>query len=175
MEKSTKIKWLWGIGIFIILAAIGAMQENKKSGDSKKSQRTERIAEQKQETKAERQAREQEAEEEEEEMGNSLIGTYEVTDKIGQTLVITLKDDETATVTFEGETYYCTWVDYSSIQGGIQIAYDSSDKIRPCLVFEGGSDSFVRSGSLKDGWYYASYERAQANNPQWRLPVKKIK
>ena len=62
MEKSTKKKWLWGIGIIVVLAAIGSMQEKKESSDSATPQQTERIAEQPQETEAERQAREQKAE-----------------------------------------------------------------------------------------------------------------
>jgi flagellar biosynthesis GTPase FlhF len=67
MEKSTKKKWLWGIGIILVLAAIGSMQEKKDGSESKTPQQTERLAEQPQETEAERQEREQKAEAERQE------------------------------------------------------------------------------------------------------------
>ena len=73
MENSTKKKWLWGIGIFLVLAAIGSMQENKEeNSESATPQQTERVAEQPQEiawapeqpqeTEAERLAREKQEE-----------------------------------------------------------------------------------------------------------------
>lgn len=62
MEKSTKKKWLWGIGVVVVLAAIGSMQEKKEGSESKTPQQIERIVEQPQETEAERQEREKKEE-----------------------------------------------------------------------------------------------------------------
>lgn len=110
---------------------------------------------------------------------NSFLGTYEVTDKVGCTIRITLKEDETATVTgIKGNktTYYCSWRDFTETYGGIEVWYN--DDV-PYLVFEGGDNStknLVNAGGCitPDGWYYVTTEEAKAKNPKWRLKAKKI-
>ena len=100
---------------------------------------------------------------------NSILGTYEATDKIGNKLIVTLKSDKTATVKElggEGHTFYCTWRKWSSV--GIEI-HSPDEPIE--LVFEAG----VRSHFwiyIKDGWLY-SYNGVQTNNPTLRLKVTK--
>ena len=47
---------------------------------------------------------------------DGVVGIYEVTDKVGCTIQITLKEDETAVVKIikgggEGSTFYCSWSD----------------------------------------------------------------
>ena len=107
---------------------------------------------------------------------DSYLGTYEVTDKVGCTIHITLNKDKTATITgVRGEniTYYCTWEDYSSIGIGLEI-YFSDEK--PYLVYDGGGDTNeYTSICLKDGWLYSGSDKSKAKNPQWRLKAKKIK
>lgn len=100
---------------------------------------------------------------------NSILGTYEATDKIGNKLIVTLKSDKTATVKElggEGHTFYCTWRKWSSV--GIEI-HSPDEPIE--LVFEAG----VRSHFwiyIKDGWLY-SYNGVETNNPTLRLKVTK--
>ncbi|MCF2563808.1 hypothetical protein I6E12_06750 [Prevotella brevis] len=100
---------------------------------------------------------------------NSILGTYEATDKIGNKLIVTLKSDKTATVKElggEGHTFYCTWREWSSV--GIEI-HSPDEPIE--LVFEAG----VRSHFwiyIKDGWLY-SYNGVETNNPTLRLKVTK--
>lgn len=192
MEKSTKKKWLWGIGIIVVLAAIGSMQEKKGSSESATPQQTERIAEQPQETKADRQQREKKekmvepkkeevVESKKEEVieskkEDSFLGTYEITDKVGCTIRLTLNEDETATITgVRGEdiTFYCKWYDYRKSGAGILIM---SSEGKPNLVFDGGTyEGYYHDMALKDGWFYSEKGKAEANHPKWRLKATKIK
>ena len=122
--------------------------------------------EQKQETK----------EKVEEKKEDNIFGTYEVTDKEGTTLLITLNEDESATVKIKGsgKTYYCYWRDYRSIKDGISVSFEGG-KERPIPVFEGGIDEHSLNWIIKDGWLYSYYDTARANNPEWRLKATKIK
>lgn len=143
------------------------------SDDSSTSKRQKTNVEQ--ESEADSQARE-----EPEEAGsqqrkqNSFLGTYEITDKVGCTIHLTLNEDGTATITGvkgEGVTYYCTWEDYRDIDYGIKIIF--SDE-KPYLVYDNGvGDSY--HVTLKDGWLYAENTKAIAKNPQWRLKATKIR
>lgn len=120
---------------------------------------------------AEQKEQKQEARKEE-----SVCGTYEITDKVGCTIHLTLNEDETATITgVRGEdvTFYCKWYDYSSSGTGILIV---SSEGRPNLVFDGGMyEGYYKDMALKDGWFYSGKEKAEANNPKWRLKATKIK
>ena len=106
----------------------------------------------------------------------SILGTYEVTDKVGCTIRITLNEDETATITGvrgEGVTYYCTWKDKTFVKAGFEIRF--SDE-KPYLVYDGGADTNKLSSIyLNDGWLYSDYKKSKAKNPQWRLKATKIK
>ena len=108
---------------------------------------------------------------------DSFLGVYEVTDKVGCTIRITINDDETATVTgVRGEniTYYCSWQDFISSGGGIMLKF--SDEM-PLLIFEGGQDeknAIFKRFFLKDGWLYSEYNNAKSKNPKWRLKATKI-
>jgi len=108
----------------------------------------------------------------------SFLGTYEVTDKVGQTMLLTLNADETGTATIKGEsvTYYCSWRDDSDIGRGLLIDFPSGVGERPNLVYEGGTDEFGTVGCyLKDGWFYSGSDNVKSNNPRWRLKATKIK
>jgi len=107
---------------------------------------------------------------------DGVVGIYEVTDKVGCTIQITLKEDETAVVKIikgggEGSTFYCSWSDDSVLGEGISISYSGDG---PTLVYEGGAeDGYVLH--LKDGWIYQDAPSVKAKNPQWRLKATKIK
>ncbi len=105
----------------------------------------------------------------------SFLGTYEVTDKVGTTIRITLNEDKTATIIVVGQedfTYYCSWDDQRNIDRGILISYDGE---KPSLVYEGGEDSNVYLASfIKDGWLWAD-DGIKSKNPRWKLKATKIK
>ena len=153
----------------VALYAIGFAASDEEESSNSSSSSSAPQTEQKQETEADRQAQEQKEKQE----GN-FIGTYEVTDKVGCTIRITINEDETATITgVKGEnvTYYCSWNDWRKTGYGIGITF--SDE-RPYLVFEGGDNTakYPRI-HLKDGWLYTS-DAVKSNNPKWRLKATKI-
>lgn len=154
--------------IISVLFAIGALTPT----DDQQS-RIEKMQSEKPEAKI--QASEQK-EKQEEANNNTITGTYEVTDKLGCTIHITLNKDKTATITgVRGEniTYYCSWDDLTSINKGIRI--DFSDE-KPYLVYEGGADEIAAlSLYLKDGWLYKGRDNVEAKNPKWRLKATKLK
>lgn len=103
----------------------------------------------------------------------SITGTYEVKDKIGQTLVLTLKDDKTATVTLEGKTYYCSWKRSANIgDGEVELRFSDDP---PALVFEGGVAETMYYPEILGGWLYYNYTARKAKNPNRRLAIKKVK
>ena len=176
-------KWKIGIGVFVVCCALGAiLDNNEKKTKSQPIEQTEqkenKEVEQKSSKPVEQTEQKQEPvrqEQEEPKKSPSFIGTYEVTDKAGCTIRITINEDKTATITGvrgEGKTYYCTWSDFSHSRAGLGISF--SDE-RPLLYFEGGDNAGKGVYSfIKDGWFYPSISTAQANNQDWRLPVKKI-
>lgn len=102
-----------------------------------------------------------------------ITGTYEVTDKIGQTMVITLKEDKTATVTLDGKTYYCSWNRYANIgDGEVEVSFSDDP---PALVFEGGVAETMYGPEILGGWLYYDYTARKAKNPNRRLQIKKVK
>lgn len=110
---------------------------------------------------------------------SNIPGTYEVKDKVGCTIRITLKEDGTATITGvrgENVTYYCTWHDQSYHKNRMAIIEFSDFDKRPYLFFDGGTtEKFSDCCFLsKDGWFYYSV-LPETNNPEWRLKATKIK
>lgn len=158
-----KHAWITAVCAFFAIAlAAGAS-----ASDEEKGEQTQTQTQQKQEPVKQ--------EQEEVKKSPSFIGTYEVTDKVGCTIRITINEDETATITGvrgEGITYYCTWSDFSYSKAGLGIEF--SDE-RPLLYFKGGNNAGTGVYCfIKDGWFYPSISTAQANNQDWRLPVKKV-
>lgn len=105
---------------------------------------------------------------------DSIVGTYEIIDKVGRTIHITLNEDKTATITGvrgEGVTYYCTWADDTFLNVGFEISF--SDE-KPYLVYDGGADTNKHSSIyLNDGWLYSDFNKSKAQSSQWRLKAKK--
>ena len=179
MEKKNK-KWVWIGGIVFVLAFIGYLNDpERKGGNADTPQQSEQVANNtNQEQKQEIKEREQEKKEEKKEV--KITGTYEVTDNVGCTIHITLKEDETATITGvkgEGITYYCTWIDQAYYKNRL-VLIEFSDTKRPYLVFDGGTSeekgSYTTCFLSKDGWFYYDVT-PETNNPEWRLKTKKIK
>lgn len=160
-----KYAWTTAVCAFLVVTmAIGlsAPDENGNSNSSSTTTSKQQTGEKetRQETKKE----------------DSIVGTYEITDKTGCTIHITLNEDKTATITGvrgEGVTYYCTWADNTFVNAGFEISF--SDQ-KPYLVYDGGADTNKYSSIyLNDGWLYSDYNKSKAKNPQWRLKATKIR
>lgn len=167
-----KYAWTTAIAsLLIVLAAIGASAPDE--NEQAQTQTEQVVKEENQKTKQEEKQKTKQEE-------KKIAGTYEVKDKIGCTIRITLNEDETATITGvrgEGITYYCTWDDQSYYKNRL-VLIDFSDTKRPYLVFDGGTSeekgNYASCFLSKDGWFY--YDVCpETNNPEWRLPAKKIK
>ena len=105
-----------------------------------------------------------------------IPGTYEATDGIGRTLVLTLKEDKTGTATIkeEGKTYYCSWEHRDWHHGEVVITFGYSHE-NPELVFEGGEEHCMDGSQMLDGWLYCDNSATDAKDPTRRLPIKKVK
>ena len=102
----------------------------------------------------------------------SAPGTYEVTDKVGNTWRIIIKKDKTATVTNvkdDENVIYCKWRDLRSLSGGICVMFHNS---YPPIVFEGGM--LNGSFSLYDDGYLWDDDYGDSKHPKWKLRYKKI-
>jgi len=171
MDSMKKIiKWaVYTFAAFCVFCLLVATcSDDEKEGSNQTS------TEQKEDIKEQSEVNESKRVEEKKEV--EITGTYEVTDKVGCTIRITLNEDETATITgVKGEniTYYCSWQDVSWRNAGIKISF--SDE-KPYLVYEGGADeNTYQELYIKDGWMYTGYSNADSKNPKWRLKVTKIK
>ena len=182
-----KYAWTVMIAAFIGFLVVGAATAEDKpstkqvTSTQKETTESERQAKQQKEPATEQpQEAEKVVEQKKEEMvesqNNSIYGIYEITDKVGCTIRLTLNEDKTATITGvrgEGITYYCSWEIFSGLKRGIGIAF--SDE-KPYLVYEGGPDNDkYASLYLKEGWLYSGPENVDSKNPRWRLKATKIK
>ncbi len=145
--------------------------------DDEKEDSNQTSTEQKEDIKEQSEVNESKRVEEKKEV--EITGTYEVTDNVGCTIHITLKEDETATITGvkgEGITYYCTWIDQAYYKNRL-VLIEFSDTKRPYLVFDGGTSeekgNYTTCFLSKDGWFYYDVT-PETNNPEWRLKAKKI-
>lgn len=168
MDTIKKIlKWaVWAFAAFCAFCLLIAIFSDDEKPNSQVQ--TEQKVESEKQNKATETKKEKKVEEKKEE---SFVGTYEVTDKIGNKIRITLNNDKTATIKEIGgnnTTYYCSW-DYFDKK---VISIEFSD-IYPYLIYDGGEahDMVIY---LKDGWLY-SFVARNSNNPNWRLKATKIK
>lgn len=173
LAKSALLYTAIGIALAIVISIAGNKEEG--SGTSTKTENITSVDVDEKDKQTEQKQEPIRQEQEEPKKSPSFIGTYEVTDKAGCTIRITINEDKTATITGvrgEGKTYYCTWSDFSHSRAGLGISFSSE---RPLLYFEGGDNAGKGVYSfIKDGWFYPSISTAQANNQDWRLPVKKV-
>lgn len=174
MDSMKKIiKWaVYTFAAFCVFCLLLATcSDDEKEGSNQTS------TEQKEDIKEQSEVNESKRVEEKKEV--EITGTYEVTDNVGCTIHITLKEDETATITGvrgENVTYYCTWHDQSYHKNRMALIEFSDFHKRPYLVFDGGTtEKFSDCCFLsKDGWFYYSV-LPETNNPEWRLKATKIK
>ena len=100
---------------------------------------------------------------------------YETVDKNGKSFNIYITKEKSVVVTTsDAEVLYCTFNDYKE---NPYIEYDY--EIRPSegevhISFNGGGDAitYFKPLIIKDNWLYLSQDKAEANNPNWRLPLK---
>ena len=132
-----KYAWTVMIAAFIGFLVVGAATAEDKpstkqvTSTQKETTESERQAKQQKQPAAEKpQEAEKVVEQKKEEMvespNNSIYGIYEITDKVGCTIRLTLNEDETATITGvrgEGVTYYCSLQDRSKVNSGIYISF----------------------------------------------------
>lgn len=99
---------------------------------------------------------------------SKIAGTYTVTDKLNDTWVFKLNDDETATVQEKGSDTisYASWDDNNSV---ISISFD---KWKPRIIFPDG-DVISACPKIRDGYLYVDYSAADSKNPERRLKITK--
>ena len=98
-------------------------------------------------------------------------GLYKVTDEDGDTFDIYFTQDDAVIITSgAGEVYYCTYNDYTNIDSGIYISPSEGEF---SIKFKGGTELIKNytQMEIKGDWLYASTDYADANNPNWRLPL----
>lgn len=102
-----------------------------------------------------------------------FVGTYITTDKAGQTFVLELKGDNTATLTKKGtdDVFYCSW-SYWVLSSEAHVDLVFSDN-PPMLVFDGGYSDRMYCPKMVDGWLYHDDDARKAKNPKRRLSIKK--
>jgi hypothetical protein len=167
-QDSNKGCW-WGCSIIIIILGIfGAITDESDGNDASGKLETDNLVEKVVNVFSSDNKEGNSTNEEE----SNIPGTYEVTDEIGQTLIFTLKKDNTATVKIKGEegTYYCSW----EPNDNNDISLDFSDE-PPALMFNGGITETMYCPEISDGWLYYNYDALKAKNPKRRLPIRKIK
>lgn len=103
---------------------------------------------------------------------SNITGTYKVTDKIGQTFTITLKEDRTATFEGNGIISHCSWSEDIWNSGAFSLTFSDDP---PALVFNGGIAETMYIPEVKDGWLYYDFTARDAKNPNRRLKITKVK
>lgn len=101
-----------------------------------------------------------------------FIGTYEFTDTYNRTWVLTLKDDESVTVSAKGDDgiYYGSWNDFPYDVPCLSFGWKES----PIIAFP-DEDEDISYGIITNEYIYASNTAYKAKNPNKRLPIKKTK
>ena len=122
---------------------------------------------------------EQERLEQEKAKQQSYIGTFEIDDGHLGPIVLTVNDDETATIKYKnGDTiYYGSWYKYDTMKY-VQFHFEGEEiyvgrKAIPQLYI-GGTSKFLGNFVLLDGYLYTSSSAAKAKNPNERLEYKKV-
>lgn len=105
--------------------------------------------------------------------GPDYSGTYIMTDAAGVKWTLTLNKDQSGKFVSNAYSFYCSWNDDSNADGSAFIPISTEEYI-PVLTFKGGERECY-SLTLLDGYIYPNGTEPKAKNPNWRLPVKKIK
>lgn len=103
------------------------------------------------------------------------VGKYSFTDEQGNSFILVLKKDETATITRKGgKTHYGSYYVDHIMGRGTCIDFPKEDS--PDLYFNGKNRSvfFGLSFYLKNGYIYFSIQTVEANHPTLRLKASPI-
>lgn len=107
---------------------------------------------------------------------NDYVGTWELIDKNGNKFQFNIEPDKTATVIYDnGKVEYgSAYIDYTMKSLSFHFTNGYRDNV--CINFpEGVQGKYEDSPQIRDGWFYNTYKNAKAKNPNWRLPIKKVK
>lgn len=107
-----------------------------------------------------------------EERGSRFTGKYQFVDKAGKVWIVNLKDDETATMNIQGDSYmyYAEWDDSPYGVPLLRFGWDDS----PYASFPSGKEG-MSYACIDDDYIYCSNSAFSAKNPRKRLPIRKIK
>lgn len=129
--------------------------------------------------KAKQQRLEQEKAEQE-----SYVGTFEITEEGKgnvRTIVLTVNDDETATMKYKDSEFihYGSWYKYNHMkyakfhfveEDNIATSHSTIPHLRFDVIYNRELSNFV----LMDGYLYSSSSAAEAKNPKERLKYKRV-
>lgn len=103
--------------------------------------------------------------------GQSIVGTYELTDALNRQWLLSLKDDETVELSIKGTdtSFYGSW---SAREEGTWLEFGYKENP---IVFPNGNKGFIGHGLITNGYLYSSLSEGKAKNPKQRLSIRKIK
>lgn len=102
----------------------------------------------------------------------SIIGTYVFTDELGDQWTLMLNEDKSGQLQKGDYIAYCSWKDYRKINKGIEIKFAAN---KPTIWFKAGVEEEMWVTHMVDGYFYASNSIAATKDPNWRLPITKIR
>ncbi len=127
---------------------------------------------------------EQQRLEEEKAKQQSLVGTFEITEEGRgnvRTIVLTVNDDETATMRYKDSEFihYGSWYKYNHMKYAKfhfveEDNFATSHSTIPHLCFDVVNNRELSNFVLMDGYLYSSSSAAEAKNPKERLKLKRV-
>ena len=110
---------------------------------------------------------------------DKFAGTFRFTDGGGSSYTLTIKSDETVTLSGNGNTFYGSWdkrtanyAGYATLIFTNPTPNVTSDKVvtkEHTLLYGGASLNY---SAVKDGYLYFSADDAKANNPNNRISLR---
>ena len=108
------------------------------------------------------------------------VGTYQIDDGHLGPIILTVNEDETATMRYKGDDviWYGSWYKNNNMECA-NFHFDGEEIYvgRPNVVpqlYIGGTSKFLRDFVLVDGYLYTSFSAARAKNPNERLKFQKV-
>ena len=115
---------------------------------------------------------------------NSIVGTFEITEEGRgnvRTIVLTVNDDETATMRYKDSEFihYGSWYKYNHMKYAKfhfveEDNFATSHSTIPHLCFDVVNNRELSNFVLMDGYLYSSSSAADAKNPKERLKLKRV-
>ena len=110
---------------------------------------------------------------------DEFVGTFRFTDGGGSSYTLSVKSDETVTLSGNGNTFYGSWDKRTAKYTGYATLFFSnptpnvtSDKVvtkEHTLLYGGASLNY---SAVKNGYLYFSADDAKANNPNNRIAIR---